>query len=66
MAEIAAFAPVNLAVVGFRAYSTTLSDPEKYPTFIRVNFRLSAEAHAIANLMQRAFCDFQFTVGLVC
>ena len=53
---IAEFAGVaKLALVGFRASSPTLSDQEKYPTFVRVNPTASDVVRSIASLMQRTF-----------
>ena len=62
LAKLAKLAPVNLALVGFRASSPTLSDQAKYPTFVRVNPTTSDVVRSIASLMQRTFCVIQYTI----
>ena len=61
IATIAGLPIVNLALVGFHAGSPTLSDPKKYPTFVRVNPIVTDTIHAIMSLLQRTFCAFQPT-----
>ena len=55
MATMAGISTINLAVVGFRASASTLSDQREYPTFLRVNPVAADEIRSIVNVMQRTF-----------
>ena len=54
MAEITK-KPVELAHVGFRAILDLLNNPDKYPTFLRVNPTISEVTQSILGFMERTY-----------